>query len=316
LSTHTLKDPSLLDRIFATTNKLGVIVRAVVLKTYLDCVPCFFRQALYASRRATGDSVLQEDILRQVMLHVSQSDFSRPPPFTAREIYRLVGNKSGNHDSFKEIKHQSNKLVLGLYPRLRQMVEESSDPVAQATKLAIAGNIIDFGANADLDSSDIQRSIDEAMHVSLPEKVMEHFHQAISQAKDVLYIGDNAGEIVFDKLLIEKLLPQNIMYAVRGSPVINDVTLVDAEEAGLNSLVEVIDSGSDVPGIVLDQCSKAFDERYEQADLVIAKGQGNYETLNEDKKHIFFMMKVKCPVVAADVGCPVGSMVIRENQVG
>jgi uncharacterized protein with ATP-grasp and redox domains len=286
------------------------------LKTYLDCVPCFFRQALSASRRATEDVSLQEDILRQAMRYVSQSDFSRPPPFTAREIYRLVGKMSGNHDCFKEIKHRSNKLALGLYPELKRMVEESSDPVAYATKLAIAGNIIDFGANSDLDRNDIQRSIDEAMHVSLPEAAMERFRQAVSQAQYILYIGDNAGEIVFDKLLIEQLLPQNIIYAVRGSPVINDVTLIDTEEAGLNSLVEVIDSGSDVPGIVLDQCSKTFIERYEQADLVIAKGQGNYETLNEEKKRIFFMMKVKCPVVANDIGCRVGSMVIKENQTG
>jgi len=284
------------------------------MKTYLECVPCLFRQALSASRWATEDAALQEEIMRQAIGHVSRSDFSRPPPFTAREIYRLVGKISRNHDCFKEIKHRSNELALGFYPELKRMVEESSDPVAFATRLAIAGNIIDFGANSDFRRDDIQRSIDEAMHVSLPEKVMERFRRAVSLAQHILYIGDNAGEIVFDKLLIEQLLPQSIIYAVRGFPVINDVTLVDAEETGLNSLVKVIDNGSDVPGIVLDQCSKAFAERYEQADLVIAKGQGNYETLNEEKKRIFFMMKVKCPVVANDVGCPVGSMVIKENR--
>lgn len=284
------------------------------MKTYLDCIPCLFRQALSASRLAVEDPERQENILRMAMKQISQADFSKSPPHIARDIYRLIKGESGNGDPFKDIKRESNRLAEDLYPALKDMVERSPDRLETAIKLAIAGNVIDFGANHSVDREDIRISIDEAMQMSLPENALGDFRSAVSRARNILYIGDNAGETVFDRLLIEQLDCSKITFAVRGAPVINDATMVDAEAVGLTRLVEVIDSGSDVPGTVIDQCSKEFVERYEQADFVIAKGQGNYETLNEEKKNILFMLKVKCAVVSADLDCPVGSAVIKDNH--
>ena len=126
-------------------------------------------------------------------------------------------------------------------------------------------------------------------------------------------LADNAGEIVFDRLLIEQLPIDRVTVAVRGYPVINDATLDDAETAGLTDIVDVISNGSDAPGTLLDDCSEAFRSRFEEADLIIAKGQGNYETLAQSPRPIFFLLRVKCPVVARDLDYPVGSMVVHPS---
>jgi len=140
---------------------------------------------------------------------------------------------------------------------------------------------------------------------------LAEFSRAIAAAERILYLADNAGEIVFDRLLIERLPTEKVTVAVRGLPVINDATLIDAEYAGITELVEVIDNGSDAPGTILEDCSEAFLERFHAADLIISKGQGNYETLSQVHKDIYFLLKVKCPVVARDVGCQMNSLVLQ-----
>ena len=143
---------------------------------------------------------------------------------------------------------------------------------------------------------------------------LEEFSQAVFRADNILYLADNAGEIVFDRLLIELLPLEKITVAVRGFPTINDATMHDAETAGITKLVRVIDNGSDVPGTILDKCSEAFRYSFDRADLVISKGQGNYETLSEVDKDIFFLLKVKCPIIAKKISCPVGSLVLRRSH--
>lgn len=137
--------------------------------------------------------------------------------------------------------------------------------------------------------------------------------EAAAKARSILYLADNAGEIVFDRILIEALPASRVTVAVRGGPVINDATLADAETAGIHEIATVIDNGSDAPGTLLAECSPEFRARFEAADLVIAKGQGNFETLSDTRKHIFFLLSVKCPLVAAEVGAPVGSLVVKQG---
>ena len=136
-----------------------------------------------------------------------------------------------------------------------------------------------------------------------------------ANAQDILYLADNAGEIVFDRLLIEQLPMQKITVVVKGFPIINDATMEDAVAAGLTEIVSVIDNGSDAPGTILEICSDAFVSRFEQADLIITKGQGNYETLSDIDKNIYFILKAKCPVIASDLGCPIGQMVLINKRV-
>ena len=130
----------------------------------------------------------------------------------------------------------------------------------------------------------------------------------------MLYLADNAGEIVFDWLLLEQMPVEKVTVAVRGSPVLNDATIADTQAAGIPGLVELIDNGSDAPGTILDDCSAEFRRRFDRTDLIIAKGQGNYETLNEVEKDIFFVLKAKCPVIARDLDCHVGSLILRRSR--
>jgi uncharacterized protein with ATP-grasp and redox domains len=178
-------------------------------------------------------------------------------------------------------------------------------------RLSIAGNIIDSGVNAAIRGSDVLRSIDRAMETDLDMRAVDRLRSAINGSTDILYLGDNAGEIVFDRLFIECMPYENVTYVVRGAPVINDVTHTDAQEVNMCDLVTVIDNGSDAPGTILEDCSQQFRERFSSADVIIAKGQGNYETLSDVNKNIFFLFQAKCPVIARDAGCQVGSFVVK-----
>ena len=189
----------------------------------------------------------------------------------------------------------------------------SKDPLETAVRLAIAGNIIDCGANGNLAEIAITEGIEHALTDALKGPLAE-LDMALNQADEILYLADNAGEIFFDRLLIELMPLEKVTVAVRGSPIINDATITDAEEAGLTDLVTVIDNGSDGPGTILEDCSEDFRARFDQADLIVAKGQGNYETLSDADKDIFFVLKAKCPVIAKHLGCDVGSLVLRRTN--
>ena len=180
--------------------------------------------------------------------------------------------------------------------------------------MAIAGNIIDFGVKSSLSELEVKKTINDSLSGYLDPEQVRDFKKAVMEAEEILYLADNAGEIVFDHLLIEQLPIEKITVVVKGSPVINDATMEDANVIGLGRIVEVIDNGSDGPGTILHTCSKIFLERFEKADLIISKGQGNYETLSGIDKDIFFLLKVKCPVISEDIGCNVGEMILQKTK--
>ncbi len=284
------------------------------MKAYLDCIPCFIRQSLDAAKHATQDFHIHKQVLREVLRLTSDLDLNQNPPKIGQLIHRLVRELTGVKDPYSKVKKQFNTASLKLYPKMRQLIIESDDPLDTAIRLAIAGNIIDFGVNGALQESDIEKAISECLAADFTDEQFNAFRQEINDAKEILYIADNAGEIVFDRLLIEQLPTEIVTAAVRGSPVINDATIEDATNTGLSRIVEVITNGSDAPGTVLESCSEYFRYRFGKADLVIAKGQGNYETLSDVKKNIFFLLKVKCPVIAGSIGCKVGEMILRKTK--
>lgn len=284
------------------------------MRTYFDCIPCLVRQTLDSLRLITEDEQIHERVMRQALDLLCKMDLSQSPPAMAQRIHRLIRKLTGVKDPYLQIKNRFNKLALQMYPDLRKQVETSTDPFETAIRLAIAGNIIDFGVNSDLAESQVEKAIAQSLTTSLDLEALNEFRGALVQAKDILYIGDNAGEIVFDRLLIEQLPCENITFVVKADPVINDATVEDAEIVGLTDIVSVIDNGSDAPGTILENCSKQFCRRFNEADLVIAKGQGNYETLSDMDKNIFFILKAKCPVIARDLGCEVGEMILRKNE--
>ena len=283
------------------------------MKTFLDCVPCFLKQALGAARMASDDPEAHARVLRTVAGAVSQMDMDATPPSMGQVIHRVVREATGVDDPYREVKDRFNALALSMYGRLKRMVAESDDPFGTAVRLAVAGNIIDFGARSDIDEESLELSISDSLAWPLEDGTLDELRRAVDSADDILYVGDNAGEIVFDRVLIEEMRADRVTFAVRGAPIINDVTMRDAVEVGLTDIVAVVDNGSDAPGTILGDCSQEFRERFLRADLIIAKGQGNYETLSQAPGRIFFILKAKCPVIARDIGCEMGAVVVQER---
>jgi len=228
-------------------------------------------------------------------------------PVLSRELHLLLKQFSHNPDPYKEAKKQSNDLVLHLYPKLKEIVNQAPNSFDTALRLAIAGNIIDYGISNDFN---LQATIDKVLNSNFAIDNSLQLKQAISNAKTVLYLGDNCGEIVFDKLFIETIMHPNLIYAVRGAPVINDATLDDAKYVGMDLVADVISNGYDAPSTILEHCSDEFMEVFDRADVIISKGQGNLEgLLGKTTKDVYFLLMVKCEVIADELSVPVNSFV-------
>lgn len=284
------------------------------MRTYVDCVLCLIRQSLDTVRLITDDSTICTQVVQDVLRLLGSASLHETPPIMAQKIYRLIRQVTKTDDPYQKIKYRFNILALALYPKLKRQVAESRKPLETAVRLALAGNVIDFGPKSSLKTSELNKTIDEALNAELDMTSLEDFNNETTTAKTILYLGDNAGETVFDRLLIEQLGPERITYAVKARPVINDATVEDAQAAGLTDLVRVIDNGDDAPGTILESCSEEFRHHFNEADLIIAKGQGNYETLSDVDKNIFFLLKAKCQLIANHLGCEIGTVVLRRQS--
>lgn len=284
------------------------------MRTTLDCIPCVVRQTLEAVRIVSHDPAVHERLLRDVLRWTAEIDMNVTPPALAQRIHRRIRELTRVADPYRAAKDRWNQTAQRLLPELEALVAKADDPLAVAARLAIAGNVIDLGINGHMTETDLCAAIQHALHDSFAGD-WQTFRQAMVRASHILYLADNAGEIVFDRLLLEQLWPARVTVVVRGAPVLNDATRADAQAVGLTDDFTVIDNGSDAPGTILSECSAEFRRQFDEADLILAKGQGNYETLNDCPHNIFFLFKAKCPVVAAQVGVAVGTQVLcRSTQ--
>ena len=233
----------------------------------LECIPCFLRQSLEAARFACSDVRVHEQVMRHVLRMLAELDLGQTPPVVAQAIHRRLRELTGVADPYRAPKTRFNGLVAEILPDLAKQVQAASHPLLAAARMAIAANMIDMGAAASLDDSDVRAALLSAFSEPLLGDEQE-FEEATAAAKDILYLADNAGEIVVDRLLIEKLGPERVTLAVRGHAVLNDATRADVREIKIDELVEVIDNGSDAPGTILDDCSLSFRRRFQQADLL------------------------------------------------
>lgn len=281
------------------------------MRTTIDCFPCFLRQTVIALKQQTDDPRLQEEVIKAVVPLIRDADMSRPPAYTTTFIHRLIRDTLKD-DPFRRIKREYNDIALGLYPEMKETVRKSADPLKTASRLAIAGNVIDFGV---FTSIDIGGSVSRALEESISVDDYPSFSEAAAGAGEIIYLLDNAGEIVFDRLLIEELVKmgKKVRAVVKGSPVLNDVTLDDALQTGLNGVCEVIDNGCDGIGTILEWTSREFRESFDRADLIISKGQGNFETLYGTGEKAYFLFQAKCDVVARELGLPFGSMLLKSS---
>lgn len=279
------------------------------MKTTLDCIPCIVRQMMDAVRRCSLESDAEESAVRELLLACTALDFSRSPPVLTGLLHTQLREITGCDDPYFEEKRRFNRLALELLPPLARAVAGSADPFAAAVRLAIAGNVMDLGAKNGLTEEEVRQAAAAVLDQSVVGE-LEALRLAAGGARRILYLADNAGEIVFDRVLIDQLPRGRVTVVVRGRPVINDATREDAAVGGLAAVAEVIDNGSGAPGTVLDDSSKEFRRRFAEADLIIAKGQGNFETLHDVSAPLFCLFLVKCAIVAGHCGRPVGSHVV------
>lgn len=280
------------------------------MKNYLECFPCFVNQALRIGRMVTEDVTIIKQLIDEVGMMLKDIPLTSIPPETGEVIFKRVREITGQDDPLAEIKNHSTREILDLVPQLKRMITSSDDPLLMAVRLAIAGNVIDFGVHDDYDiNAEIRETLDKDFGIC---DIFE-FRRALERAENVLYIGDNAGESVFDRLLIETVNKPTI-YVVRAEPVLNDVTYVDAVAAGIGQVAEICSSGSRAPGTILHSCSVKFRQLFRRADMVISKGQGNYEGLSDEPRPIFFLLKAKCPVIARDIGVHAGAIVLKRSE--
>ncbi|MDY6855497.1 MAG: ARMT1-like domain-containing protein [Thermodesulfobacteriota bacterium] len=284
------------------------------MKTYLDCIPCFLRQALEASRMATEDEAVRRKVIESVMERLPRLSFDVSPPEIAQVVHGLIKEITGELDPYREIKKKHNEILLKLYSPLKETVKNSQDRLLTATKMAIAGNVIDLGVQNEI--KNIEDSICRVLSSNLVIDYYREFKEALINSGFVLYLGDNAGEIVLDMILIEEIKRMKdieIVFLVRGGPIINDVTMEDAKLVGMSDVVRVVSNGSDAPATILSQCSSEILELFSRTDMIVSKGQGNYESLSEEDR-IFFLLKAKCPVVARELGVNIGDAILMGNS--
>ena len=280
------------------------------MKIYLDCYTCFVGQALRAARLAGADETLQYNVLQQTLELLQRIPPGANPPEIGYQMQQIVRSMIDTQDPYREVKHTSTKQALALYPKLKMLVRQSDDPLGLALRSSIAGNIIDFAFSDH--TADLWGTVERVARQPYAIDDTHELRARLQSAAYVLYLADNAGETVFDRVLIEEL-PLPVIYAVKGGPIVNDAMVEDALAAGVDICAKIISNGAPAAGTILDLCSEAFQQEFRNAPLVIAKGQANFETLSDAGEKVFCLLQVKCPTIGAHLKAPAGSIIARQS---
>lgn len=278
----------------------------------LDCLPCLLRQSLEAARMATEDEAVQGAIMDEAMqVLVSHRTYGCAPEL-AFAIHAIVRQRTGQEDPYQEVKARDVAAALRLEPLIRRFVAGGPDVLLRALKAAATGNVMDSALYGDLD---IEACVAEELGRPFAVADLEPFEADLHNARIVLIVGDNAGEAVFDKVLAEELSRHcDVLFAVRDRAIINDVTAREAHTVGIDAHATVVSTGCAAPGAILDSCSAEFRALFDRADIVISKGQGNFEALSSAQRRVYFLLKAKCPRIADALGVVVGDYVMRLNS--
>jgi damage-control phosphatase, subfamily I len=289
-----------------TVNEEGT----AALKAKPDCIPCLFNQALNTTRVASDDPALHIKALRELARVVPRLRFNQTPAALSQPLYALVARVTGVRDPYALIKRQTNKAALQLVNDLGALVRQSADPLKAAVHLAAAGNIIDLGIGHKFD---LEKDVTRIMGQRFAIDDYAAFKRELRPGRRLLYLGDNAGEIVFDRVLVEHLLQaeMNVTFVVKSGPIINDATMADAEFCGLTRLCPVIETGSNDIGVHWRHVSAEFRRHVRHADILLGKGHGNFETCSGRAGNYYFLLKAKCAMVAQELGVALGDTVFK-----
>ena len=278
------------------------------------CVECIINQSKRVADAINADEKLTQEIVQAVEKMAPGFSFEQSPPEVASSVYEKMAQIAGKEDLYDEVKRLSTEKAQTFIPYLQKEIAASVEPLLTATKVAVAGNVIDLAAEY---AFDLNEELDKIFHTSFAVNDFERLQEKLSTSQSLLYIADNAGEHIFDKIYIQTILSLypdiRLTYMTRGNAIINDVTYEEAKEAGFDELCELLSSGVNTPGFVYDRANKASQELFDSADLIITKGMGNYECLSDVKReNLFFLLKVKCNVVARSLDKEVGDIICKE----
>lgn len=280
------------------------------------CLPCVVNQAIKVAGITGVDE--KEELLREVFTYLSEMDFDTTTPEIIGEIFEIIKKYTNNPDPYKETRNYYNKLFLKLLPKFERKIEQDGNSFQSAIRYAIVGNIIDFNPIHNTLLEDVLDCFEKMEQLELAIDDSKMLMEDVLNAEMLLYLGDNCGEICMDKIFIKQIKKINpnikILFGVRGKPVVNDSTAEDAYIVGIDEYAEIIDNGDGSLGTVLSRTSSEFKEAYKNADVVIAKGQANYECLSEENKNIYFLLMTKCDVIAEDIGVAEKKMICMKNK--
>ncbi len=268
------------------------------MKTNLDCIYCIIQKADERCEKLNSDQNQKLIFMKNVFSLIGESKEDVTAPYLSKCVNDLLLSEFGSTEDYSELKTKYNKLMLGLEDTIEKKINSDDDPLLSALRYAMVGNFIDFAAMDTIDSKKLNELIRTAKAQNIDQSLYTSFCRELSSSKNLVYLLDNAGEIVFDKLFIKTIKAKypnlQITAIVRGVPVFNDVTLTDAKEVGLDKVVPVFDNGTDIPGTQLDKIGEDAKKAIENADLIISKGQGNFETLYGCGKNIYYIFLCKC----------------------
>jgi len=285
---------------------------------HYDCIPCSLNVFSRLVEQGIIPESAREQVFRRMLSYFAEVDFHLSPPALAQQTQRILRQVLADPDPYKKAKANDNQTMIKMLPYLEGIVKNAPNPFNTALRLAIAGNVIDFGAYHKLD---IKESINKVLKVKLAIDDTARLEKEIHAADKILYIGDNAGEIVLDKIFIETINHPGLVFAVRGSPVLNDALISDALLLGIDKLATLTTTGDDAPGAILSTASEEFLHHFKTADVIISKGQGNFEALSDEAANIYFLLVTKCQLVAdridvASKSFVVMSQTIKRNNLG
>ena len=282
------------------------------MRSSIECIPCNINSLIRILKKANIDSGKQEKLVKSYMKRLLELEtFEMTPVHMGREIRELIIKFFGEVDLYREIKDSSNELLLSLYDELKTEVMKSPDPIETALRFSVAGNIIDFAPGHEIN---VMKTLRDSIRKDFAIDHLKALAEDLRNAKNLLLIGDNCGEVVLDKLFLEVTSVPVKYFAVRSTPVLNDVTTREAKLIGIDKVATVIESGTDAPGTLLDKITPEFRKILYNSDVVIAKGQGNFESLSEIDRDIYFLLMTKCDIVSSYVGVNKGSFIAMKKE--
>lgn len=281
------------------------------MKLHPECVECILGQARRVASKIGASKELTQSIEETALKHSKNFSFSKTPVQVATPLYEELAVVAGKTDLYDEAKRVATKQALEMLPKLKKMIENSKDTLLAAGKMAVAGNVIDLATQ---DEYDLTAIVDQVLHSDFGHDDFSLLFEDLSKASTLLYLADNAGEHIFDALFMEKLkevYPHlEITYMTRGNAIINDVTLEEAHADGLDTFATLKSSGMRTPGFILEDAPKEVADFFMHADVVVAKGMGNFESMTEIAvRDVYHLFKVKCSVVSSFTGHPVGTFI-------